>query len=67
MAQNQTPKKRVLSLTLNVIENRDSSFGNTKELALSGTCSCTCCFTIRIGGGNGDQTGGGGGDAPQEN
>jgi hypothetical protein len=59
MNQNQTPPKRTLTLTLNVIENRDSSFGNTKELAFSGTCTCTTTCCVFGGGGNS-----GGNDSP---
>jgi len=35
-----------LMLTINVLENRDASFGGSTEVALSGstcTCTCTCC------------------------
>ncbi len=53
LMENQQNAKRSLSLTLTVLENRDSSFGNSKEIPLSGstcTCTCTCC----CGGGGGD-------------
>jgi DNA-binding CsgD family transcriptional regulator len=40
--QNTTMKK--LKLTVNVLENRDASFGGANEIALTGcTCTCTCC------------------------
>jgi hypothetical protein len=32
-----------LKLTINVLENRDSSFGGSQEMPLAfGTCTCTC-------------------------
>lgn len=54
----ENPTKKTLKLMLNVIENRDASFGGSKELPLSGTCCC--CFVIGSG------TGGNGGTAPAD-
>jgi hypothetical protein len=51
--ENLLNPKRGLSLTLTVLENRDSSFGNSKEIPLSGstcTCTCTCCSGDGSGG-----------------
>lgn len=47
----ENPTKKKLKLTLNVIENRDASFGRSKEMPLSGcgccsSCGCTCTYGI---------------------
>jgi len=63
--KNLPKPKRGLFLTLTVLENRDSSFGNSKEILLSGstcTCTCTCCS----GDGSSGSSGGGGTFNPDE-
>lgn len=50
MNQSSALKKalRPLTLTLNVVESRDSSFGTTSSLALSGTITGSSCCTCAI-------------------